>query len=505
MAVDPEHAGQPLDPQPLPVVGPVLRGQAQEVVPSDGSQAELAPELGQDVAPEPAVQQEPTGFERWIERVKRQPEVGHGGEKDVFPHPDDPRKVVAVFHNEVFRPAKQESIYLMKRRYYTNKILSLLYPDNIPDIHLAASQPKALVLDRVEGDEISPWSIRQRLSMRLIERRLGKIGIMIDSNDCNFMVGQDGAVSYVDSPFGAFHGKKKRVMRLAAKLGPQGKQRVSTYLNRLEDLSSEAYAKDIQRLDAEPWNERGIVDDLVDLQQQAFEAEMAGDDAQAAAFYEQMGVLEGSLHNAAEEADYATTAAGLYETSELYDRAIAAHCVAAKAHHRGGSPELFYGSFKSAVDLRVRVETTASAPASPYATDEKIVPLLRMFGQEIEHGITFSEDTARQLRHDLNTLVELDIYSTAAAVSKATFWLGYCYLVGVAEQQSLPRADRRAARAQSEVVTGVSFVEDIAPRTGNRERPVTSIAALMAERGRDAERLRHTLKYGWRARGPGDR
>src|SRR3989338_10688468 len=72
-------------------------------------------------------------------------EIGHGSEKRVFHDVDHPRGVVGVFHDEVNYRGPEYA----KAQFYLTKILHLLLPNNIPDMHLAATEPRVVALDKV--------------------------------------------------------------------------------------------------------------------------------------------------------------------------------------------------------------------------------------------------------------------------------------------------------------------------------------------------------------------
>ena len=74
--------------------------------------------------------------------------LGEGSEKKVFVDPDDKRYAKGIFHEEL-----EESPNKIKSRFYLTKILHILYPKNVPDIHMSASKPNMLVVDRVEHDK----------------------------------------------------------------------------------------------------------------------------------------------------------------------------------------------------------------------------------------------------------------------------------------------------------------------------------------------------------------
>lgn len=188
-----------------------------------------------DAAGEVIEQQKLTGFEKWIKKIGEQDKVGSGAQKRIYIHPDNPQKIVGVFHAD-------QSIYSVKERFYINKILNLLYPDNIPDIHLAASQPSVLVIDRIMGKEINPWNLKHQLLKILIRRRLQKIGILIDDNSCNFMADQDGKVFYIDGFIGNFRWNKEKLLKKIDKLHSEEKRRALSYLGRIEILENQSKA-----------------------------------------------------------------------------------------------------------------------------------------------------------------------------------------------------------------------------------------------------------------------
>lgn len=172
-----------------------------------------------------------TAFEKWIEKIKKQDKIEGGAQKRVFIHPDDPQKIVAIFYTD-------RSVYSIKERFYVNKILNLLYPDNIPNIHLAASKPAVLVIDHVKGKEIKPWNLKHQFHKTVIERRLRKIGILIDSNYFNFMVNQDGSVFYIDDFIGNFNWNKEKLLKAVNRIDSAKRRSALNYLNRIEVLKN---------------------------------------------------------------------------------------------------------------------------------------------------------------------------------------------------------------------------------------------------------------------------
>lgn len=67
----------------------------------------------------------------------RQEQIGEGFEKIVFSDPKRPEMVIAGIREDEVRPVPPADI---KARYYLQKIIHMLFPKNIPDIHLAATK-----------------------------------------------------------------------------------------------------------------------------------------------------------------------------------------------------------------------------------------------------------------------------------------------------------------------------------------------------------------------------
>ena len=74
--------------------------------------------------------------------------IGVGGEKKVYQDPKNPDRVVGIFREHI-----EETPNQIKARFYLTKILHLLFPKNIPDMHWAGSEPNAYQADRKEHDE----------------------------------------------------------------------------------------------------------------------------------------------------------------------------------------------------------------------------------------------------------------------------------------------------------------------------------------------------------------
>lgn len=120
--------------------------------------------------------------------------IGRGKDKIVYEHPTDESKVVAVFKSQGW------PLEMIKSRFYLNKILSLLLPDNIPNIHLAASEPFSLILDKVSGVLLNKHKVFKHFKANRLIQKMRDLGVDIDAYDANFIIDKDsGDIKYIDT------------------------------------------------------------------------------------------------------------------------------------------------------------------------------------------------------------------------------------------------------------------------------------------------------------------
>ncbi len=94
---------------------------------------------------------------------KNQEPFGIGAEKKVYQDKENPDRVVSVRHTR--ESLSREA----KGRFYLTKILHLLFPKNIPNIHLSSAKPNITVRKKVELDS-AHHTIRERyLEKRTID------------------------------------------------------------------------------------------------------------------------------------------------------------------------------------------------------------------------------------------------------------------------------------------------------------------------------------------------
>ncbi|MDO8470289.1 MAG: hypothetical protein Q7S84_04750 [bacterium] len=73
--------------------------------------------------------------------------IGGGGEKNVYEDPNDPNRVIGVYHEKAPSPRFVEG------RQHLTKIMHLLFPKNIPDIYDSSYNPHTIVRQRMQLDE----------------------------------------------------------------------------------------------------------------------------------------------------------------------------------------------------------------------------------------------------------------------------------------------------------------------------------------------------------------
>ncbi len=178
------------------------------------------------------------------------------------------------------------------------------------------------------------------------------------------------------------------------------------------ERSTASYEADIRIFDAEPWAEHEAVDELIALQAQVFTAEVSDkqvEQQKVGKIYTQMSEIEGSIKNHGEEAAYALQAAEEFERrgykslglerAELFNRAIAAHCIVARAQLDMGMYQLGYRSFGTALDLRMTISRVLKEELSSVDNETIIArhrPLnpisLKTLGEDsVEDGIRLLE------------------------------------------------------------------------------------------------------------------
>lgn len=158
--------------------------------------------------------------------------LGEGREKTIFVSPDDPEKIIGIFKE----PA--ESAEEVRARFYLTKILHILYPQHIPDMHASISEPHAIEADRVHGEEST------RKQNDVIKDRFFELGVKLDSKPANYVAEEGGPAQYVDTirvwfRDGTPNYNPQKLREAIFKLDEGERSNALSYLARLEDLNGQ--------------------------------------------------------------------------------------------------------------------------------------------------------------------------------------------------------------------------------------------------------------------------
>lgn len=138
--------------------------------------------------------------------------LGRGIEKEVHEHPDDTNKVVSVYHEDgIEEPHFYEDDLVehiphpemdqnernrYKRQFYLLKILNLLFPKNIPNVHIVGTEPRFIVRERISTN-ITPS--KEDTSVKLLVEALESLGLDVDENRKNFPLQKNDEPMYLDT------------------------------------------------------------------------------------------------------------------------------------------------------------------------------------------------------------------------------------------------------------------------------------------------------------------
>lgn len=168
--------------------------------------------------------------------IGQQP-LGAGAEKVVYPYGED--KVVAFFTRE----GSAGSVEEFKRSYYAIKLAHMVMPECVPDVHVMGSNPPLIVADRVIP-KVHPRFTRifheskLFISAGFMERKLSRLGFLIDSNRANFIRDTSGNLRYVDSVY--FWGLDNgRLGKSIDNLGDYNRRRAHRWLDKLLEPGTE--------------------------------------------------------------------------------------------------------------------------------------------------------------------------------------------------------------------------------------------------------------------------
>ncbi len=192
---------------------------------------------------------------------KRGDLIGEGYNKKVYQDHENPDKVVGILDSETETPNQ------IKARYYLTKILHLLFPKNIMDMHGVASQPNSYQADKGEHDELhtilntgddgivsydeAHKMVESDPELKNLAEGMDALGVPIDDYPHNFSHDSEGNILYLDT-FEAWRRydsgkidlwfKFDSLDKALAKLPEDDRAKGEKYLSRLRALYDEEVA-----------------------------------------------------------------------------------------------------------------------------------------------------------------------------------------------------------------------------------------------------------------------
>lgn len=195
---------------------------------------------------------------------KDQEPFGVGEEKKVYQDKENPDRVIGKYRREKNNP------FQVKGSYYLTKILHVLFPKNIPDIHLAAMKPTVSVRKKVELGTAHHFIREQWLKEEMIGKenehhinramseitndpkisalkdKLHSAGVDVDNFPGNFGIDDEGNAQYIEdfypfhpSPNDVFAFDYSALLKAIMDLPEKERSKALKYLERLNDLAEE--------------------------------------------------------------------------------------------------------------------------------------------------------------------------------------------------------------------------------------------------------------------------
>ncbi len=190
-------------------------------------------------------------------KINHNQELGAGEEKKVYSD-DNPKKVIKTFEGPHFsKDTEYKDIYRSERfvkvQYYLGKIAYLLFPENVPNIHLvSAAEPNPQTInERVNIDKESSRNMYEepRPGHHSIKNKLLNAGLGVDRSFNNYIVDDKGRIQYIDAFNGWSddgYGRAKKDFNffelhntILSELEGAKKRKALAYLKRAEELYNE--------------------------------------------------------------------------------------------------------------------------------------------------------------------------------------------------------------------------------------------------------------------------
>lgn len=261
---------------------------------------------------------------------------------------------------------------------------------------------------------------------------------------------------------------------------------------------------DLEILDSEPWREANQpIDVLINLQQQAFEADRAGNYQQFGTVLMTMSRVEHDIDNHGEAAAYASEAAEAFEKAGSVEDATAAHATVAKEYRTLFSPDLAVASLQEVIALTGRGSDCSSPDSSSAPLDIKTLPNIRLLANFVStfSGVIFEDgkngigypavvfpkypklnrSTASEFLSSLSGFAQMPLDMTGKEAHSVLFYLHSVYSLVANRRFGLKGMDKNQAKFMADALGRLSFSLAL--------RPDSSNAALLAGGNETVETL----------------
>lgn len=245
-----------------------------------------------------------------------------------------------------------------------------------------------------------------------------------------------------------------------------------------DDLQpSPEYAHDIRVIDAEPWDERTAIDELINLQDLAFRADRVGRLDQFGSLVLQMSQIEHAIGNHSEAAAYASEAAGAFVTGGHVVEAVSAYATHAKECCTLESPDLALASLEQVISFRTKASGHDGSPV----LDASIIPVLRLsdsfmatyssnwlvqhYTDDFEYPAAVlppkspkpSRHASQSLLESFDQLLDIPLAMDGRQMINFTLRFNWLYKQIARRRFGLPKPERKQAETTAEQISGVMY------------------------------------------------
>lgn len=142
--------------------------------------------------------------------------IGRGAEREIFVDKNNPDRVIGLYHEH-----REDRPEIVKARLYFGKLMNILFPEHIPDVHYAKGHGRRiLTADRIKfssfyKDYLNFFESKEELDIKRvkelntlvedrvvqsgIEDKFAEAGVYVDNALSNFVIDNKDNVVYVDT------------------------------------------------------------------------------------------------------------------------------------------------------------------------------------------------------------------------------------------------------------------------------------------------------------------